>query len=558
MQSKKRLGDLLIDAGFITEEQINEALKIQRSSGKKLGEILIDEGFIQEKQMIEILEFQLGIPHMDLEKYHIDPEVPRLISEKIAKRHVLIPIKKEHEKLTVAMSDPLNIFAIDDVKIATRLNVNVVIATKQQILNAIDRYYGRESAEKAIEDLKREAQIENVENIENQIANDIHNAPTVRLVNSIIQQAIKLKASDIHIEPSEKKLRIRFRIDGELQEIMSIAKTTHASIISRIKILGKMDIAEKRIPQDGRIEIVVDDKKIDIRISILPTVYGEKVVLRLLDRNNFVFSKNELGFTEENLNSFDKIIKNPYGVILVTGPTGSGKTTTLYAILKELNQINRNIITIEDPVEYRLEGISQVQVNNKAKLTFSSGLRSILRQDPDIIMIGEIRDAETAHIAVRAAITGHLVLSTMHTNDTASTVTRLVDMDIEPYLVSSSVVGVIAQRLIKKICVNCKESYTPNNTEKNLLKIDNHIPLYKGKGCSVCNYTGYKGRQAVHEIMPINETLRLLIDEKASIDKIRKIAFNQGMVSLKESCKQLVLQGITTVDEMIRIAYNLE
>lgn len=555
---RKRLGDLLIEAKIITEKQLEKALNLQRTTSKKLGELLIDEGFVKEKQIIEVLEFQLGIPHIDLEKYFIDSEIPRLITEKIAKRHILIPIKKEHRKLTVAMSDPLNIFAIDDVKIATGLDIDVAISTKQQILNAIDKYYGRESTEKAIEDFKKEFQIENIKDIENQMTDDIHNAPTVRLVNSIIKQAVKSKASDIHIEPLEKKLRIRFRIDGELQEIMSIAKTTQASIISRIKILGKMDIAEKRIPQDGRIEIVVDGKEIDIRISILPTVHGEKVVLRLLDRNNFVLSKNELGFTEENLNSFDKIIKNPYGVILVTGPTGSGKTTTLYAILKELNEINRNIITIEDPVEYRLDGISQVQVNNKAKLTFSSGLRSILRQDPDVIMIGEIRDAETAHIAVRAAITGHLVLSTMHTNDTASTVTRLVDMDIEPYLVSSSVVGVIAQRLIKKICVNCKESYIPTNTEKSLLKIDDDVSIYKGKGCSVCNHTGYKGRQAVHEIMPINETLRLLIDEKTSIDKIRKTAFDQGMVSLKESCKQLVLQGITTVDEMVRIAYNLE
>lgn len=554
----KRLGDLLIEAKLITKDQLNSALNLQKTTGKKLGELLIDEGLVNEKQIIEVLEFQLGIPHLDLEKYFIDPEMPRCITEKLARRHMLIPVKKEKDKLIVAMADPLNIFAIDDVKIATGLEVDLAIATRQQILNAIDRYYGRESAEKAIEDFKREYDMTSIEEIENPMLDDIDNSPTVRLVNSIINQAVKLKASDIHLEPTEKNLRIRFRIDGELQEIMAVAKSAHSPIVSRIKILSSMDIAEKRLPQDGRIEMVVDEREMDMRISTLPTVHGEKVVIRLLDRSNFVFSKNQLGFTKKNLSIFDKIIKNPYGIILVTGPTGSGKTTTLYAALKELNKISRNIVTVEDPVEYRLDGISQVQVNNKAGLSFSSGLRAILRQDPDVIMIGEIRDTETARIAVRAAITGHLVLSTMHTNDTASTVTRLVDMGIDPYLVSSSVVGIIAQRLVKRICLNCKISYMPNFMEKSFLNIDNDVTLYKGKGCSVCNYTGYKGRQAVHEIMPINEKLRLLIDDRAGIDKIRKEAFSQGMTSLKENCKQLVLEGITTVDELIRITYSLE
>jgi type IV pilus assembly protein PilB len=432
------------------------------------------------------------------------------------------------------------------------------ISTRQNIENAINRYYGSESAENAIQEFKREYHMPDLDDLDAHATSDISNAPMVRLVNSFIKQAVKLNASDIHLEPYDKTLRLRFRIDGDLQEIMSIAKSAHQAIISRIKILGRMDIAEKRIPQDGRIEMVIDGRDIDMRISILPTVYGEKVVIRLLDRSNFTFSKDQLGFTGDNLKRFEEIIKHPHGIILVTGPTGSGKTTTLYAALKELNNVARNIITIEDPVEYRLEGINQVQVSNKAGLTFASGLKAILRQDPDIVMVGEIRDGETAQIAVRAAITGHLVLSTMHTNDTASTVTRLTDMGIEPYLVSSSVVGVVAQRLIKKICPQCKETYDPTSVDKKILYIEKNVLLHRGKGCNNCNHTGYKGRQAVQEIMSVDETIRSLIDERASIDKIRKAAIQKGMTSLKENCKQLMLQGVTTVEELARIAYGLE
>ncbi|MBU5677594.1 Flp pilus assembly complex ATPase component TadA [Alkaliphilus sp. MSJ-5] len=554
----KRLGDLLIEAGLIEQEQLEKALELQKVTFKKLGEILIDEGFVKESQIIEVLEFQLGIPHLDLEKYFINPEMPRLISEKLARRHMLIPVKKERDNLIVAMSDPLNIFAVDDIKIATGLEVIPAISTRQNIENAINRYYGSESAENAIEEFKREYRMPDLDDLEAQDALDISNAPMVRLVNSFIKQAVRLNASDIHLEPYEKTLRLRFRIDGDLQEIMSIAKSAHQAIISRIKILGRMDIAEKRIPQDGRVEMVIDSGDIDMRISILPTVYGEKAVIRLLDRSSVVISKDQLGFTQDNLKIFDEIIKSPHGIILVTGPTGSGKTTTLYAALKELNNVVRNIITIEDPVEYRLEGVNQVQVSNKAGLTFASGLKAILRQDPDIVMVGEIRDGETAHIAVRAAITGHLVLSTMHTNDTASTVTRFTDMGIESYLVSSSVIGVVAQRLIKKICPYCKESYYSTSVDKKILDIEENVLLHRGKGCNICNYTGYKGRQAVQEIMRIDETIRALIDERASIDKIRKKALENGMTSLKENCKQLIFQGVTTVEELARIAYGLE
>ncbi|QUH20670.1 GspE/PulE family protein [Alkaliphilus sp. B6464] len=554
----KRLGDLLIEAGLIEQEQLEKALELQKVTFKKLGELLIDEGFVKESQIIEVLEFQLGIPHLDLEKYFINPEMPRLISEKLARRHMLIPVKKERGNLIVAMSDPLNIFAVDDIKIATGLEVIPAISTRQNIENAINRYYGSESAENAIEEFKREYKMPDLDDLEAQDTLDISNAPMVRLVNSFIKQAVRLNASDIHLEPYEKTLRLRFRIDGDLQEIMSIAKSAHQAIISRIKILGRMDIAEKRIPQDGRVEMVIDGRDIDMRISILPTVYGEKAVIRLLDRSSVVISKEQLGFTQDNFKIFDEIIKSPHGIILVTGPTGSGKTTTLYAALKELNNVARNIITIEDPVEYRLEGVNQVQVSNKAGLTFASGLKAILRQDPDIVMVGEIRDGETAHIAVRAAITGHLVLSTMHTNDTASTVTRFTDMGIESYLVSSSVIGVVAQRLIKKICPYCRESYHSTSVDKKILDIEENVLLHRGKGCNVCNYTGYKGRQAVQEIMRVDEAIRALIDERSSIDKIRKKALENGMTSLKENCKQLIFQGITTVEELARIAYGLE
>ncbi|MFT9494816.1 GspE/PulE family protein [Anaerosolibacter sp.] len=557
-QIRKRLGDLLVDAGLISADQLSHALQLQKTTGKKLGELLIDEGIVLESQIIEVLEFQLGIPHMDLEKYFIDPEIPRLINENLARRYLLIPIKKDRSKLIVAMSDPLNVFAIDDVKIATNLDVEPVIATRQDILNAIDQYYGKQVAEQAIEDFKKQYNVDNMIDIDEEVFNEINNAPVVRLVNSIIKQAVKAKASDIHIEPFESNVRVRFRVDGDLQEIMTPAKSTHSAIVTRIKIMGKMDIAEKRTPQDGRVETNIDGKEIDLRISILPTVYGEKIVIRLLDRSSFLLSKNQLGFSQKNFELMESIVKNPNGIILVTGPTGSGKTTTLYTMLRELNRTDKNIITVEDPVEYRLHGINQVQVNLKAGMTFASALRSILRQDPDIIMIGEIRDIETAQIAVRAAITGHLVLSTMHTNDTSSTVTRLLDMGIESYLVSSSVVGVIAQRLVRKICEHCKASYEANDSEKRILNINHLTKLYRGKGCTYCNQTGYKGRTAIHEIMPIGKELRIKIDNRENIETLRDVAIKNGMVSLRESCQSLVLEGITTIEEMLKVTYSIE
>ena len=557
-KNRLKLGELLLSVGKINNEQLHDVLEMQKTTGKKIGELLVELKYITEADIIEVLEFQLGIPHINLEKVIIQPEVPRLITENLARRHTLIPIRSDKGKIVVAMSDPLNIFAIDDVKIATGLDVHAVIGTKKDILSAIDQYYGKEVAEKAVEDFKKQYKKEDLDALDEETINDINNAPVVRLVNSIIKQAIKAGSSDIHIEPFEDSVRIRVRVDGDLQEIMSTSKTTHSAIVTRIKIMAKLDIAEKRLPQDGRVEVNVDYKDIDLRISILPTVFGEKIVIRILDRSSFLMSKQELGFTKENMDIFDETLQNTNGIVLVTGPTGSGKTTTLYTILREINSISKNIITVEDPVEYRLNGINQVQVNVKAGLTFANGLRSILRQDPDIIMIGEIRDIETAEIAVRAAITGHLVISTMHTNNAPATISRLIDMGIEPYLISSSVVGVIAQRLVKKICTNCKESYEPSQKEMEVLNIGNDVPLYRGAGCPQCFQNGYKGRTSIHEIMNVNRKVRSYINNKMGIDEISKIAVENGMITLKESCKKLVIEGITTFDELMRVTYTNE
>ena len=559
-RKSRRLGDILIEANLITDEQLQYALNIQANTGQKLGEILTEEKIVEEEQLIHVLELQLGTLYVDIKKLSIKPEVPKNIDERLARLHTVIPVSKTGNILTLAMADPLDIFAIDDVRVSTGLEINPVIAIRKDIENAIDSSYENETARQALEEFKQNHELQDLENLDDESLAEINNAPVVRLVSSIVKQAVKLRASDIHIEPFEEYVRVRFRIDGDLQEIMTPAKATHAAIVTRIKIMASMDIVEKRAPQDGRIESGFDLDGVDLRISVLPTVFGEKVVIRLLDRSNFLFSKRELGFTEKNLERFDSIIKNPNGIILVTGPTGSGKSTTLYTVLSELNDMRKNIITVEDPVEYQLEGVNQVNVNVKSGLTFANGMRSILRQDPDIIMIGEIRDAETAQIAIRASITGHLVLSTMHTNDTASTVSRLVDMDVEPYLVSSSVIGVTAQRLVKKICVNCKEKYIATDEEKRILDIDENtdLTLSRGLGCNVCNKTGYKGRTAVHEIMLVDREVRSLINDGSTIDTIREINMKKGMTTLKQNCVELALEGITTVQEVLKIAYTLE
>jgi len=554
----KKIGEILLNLHLITEEQLTDALRLQKIRNVVLGQILIEEGYIREDQMIEVLELQYGVESVRLDTYEINPEVPSLISEKMARRHQLIPIQVEDGKLVVAMTDPLNIFALDDLKLATNLEIKAMIATQKDVAIAIEQYYKKRAAESTVKEFSHNFTQEIEEsNIDLELMSQVSNAPVVKLVESIIIQAADNKVSDIHIEPDEDQVRIRYRIDGDLMEHMSLSRKSLSAIITRVKIMGHLDIAESRIPQDGRVEMELSDRRIDLRISIMPTVYGEKVVIRLLDRSNKMLSLSEMGMNKHNLNLFHKLIEAPNGFILVTGPTGSGKTTTLYATLMELNNVKKNVITVEDPVEYKLRGINQTQVNEKAGLTFAKCLRSILRQDPDIIMIGEIRDGETAQIAVRAAITGHLVLSTLHTNDTASTIARLVDMGVEPYLIASSVVGVAAQRLVKKICVNCKTPYEPSDTEKRLLSKD--LPqLHKGIGCNLCNHTGYRGRIAIYELLPVTLDVKSVIARGGNSEQIRDVAMKEGLFTLKKSCEELIESGTTTVEEMVRITNSID
>ncbi len=555
-----KLGDILLLSGKITEEQLLEALQKQKETGQKLGEVLVSEGWLTEKEIIDTLELQMGIETYNIQSNIVEPEVPKLISESLARRYTAIPVKTMNNRLIVAMYDPLNIYAIDDIEIATGLKIEPVLATKKDITNAIDQYFGKQSAEKAVADFAREYSGDSDANVNEESLEAIKNAPVVRLVNSVITQAVKSRASDIHIEPYETIVRIRFRIDGQLQEIMTPAKQTHSPIVTRIKIIANLNIAEKRNPQDGRVEVQIDGMRVDMRISILPTIHGEKIVIRLLDRAGILKSKSQLGFTDYNLQRFNDIMDTPNGIILVTGPTGSGKTTTLYTVLNDFNTVDTNVITVEDPVEYQLDGINQVQVNEKAGLTFASGLRSILRQDPDIIMIGEIRDVETAQIAVRAAITGHIVISTLHTNDAPSTIVRLIDMGVKPYLISSSVKGIVAQRLVRTICPHCRKEVEATFTEKTILGVDpkTTLKLYKGEGCQKCFDTGYLGRIAIHEIMKMTEEIRRIIDVSESTDAIRESTKTQDMRTLYDNCIELVLNGKTTVDELLRVAHTID
>ena len=555
-KSTLKIGELLLYAGKITSEQLNEALAVQESSNRKLGEVLVEMGFVTQEDIVEVLEFQLGFPRIDLNKYEINQSVVSILPESIVRKYKLIPIDKRDNKLIVAMADPLNFFAVDDIKLYTKMELESVLATSTDITKLIDRYYTGSNTRKVLEEFTGEGMFDvDQEDVEDA---EVASAPIVRLINSLFDQAIRSKASDIHIEPYADEIRVRFRIDGDLREITALPRSNLSAIVTRIKIIGKMNIAEKRIPQDGRVETKINDREIDMRISSLPTVYGEKIVIRLLDKTSFNFTKEGLGLSEHNLKLFNDILKSPYGMLLVTGPTGSGKTTTLYTVLRELNRIEKNIITVEDPVEYKLGGINQVQVNTKSGLTFASGLRSILRQDPDIVMVGEIRDGETAQIAVRAAITGHLVLSTLHTNDSPSTIARLIDMGIEPYIVSSAVVGIVSQRLVKTLCPKCKEPYEASYSQLKMLGLDENqsLVLHKPVGCNNCN-AGYSGRAAVHEIMPVNEEIRKLIDIGAATDKIREIALEQGMTTLFQSAFALAKLGKTSFEEVMRVGYTL-
>lgn len=545
---KKKLGDLLFENGLITEEQLNQALEEQRKSKRKLGDVLLAQGYITEQQLIEVLEFQLGIPHVNLFKYQIDAAVTQIIPESMAKRYQVLPFMKDGSKLMVAMADPLDYFAIEDLRMSTGFRIEPAISSRDELQRAIAHYYGlRDSMSQMMGELPTAEEIE-----ETEITDE--SSPVVRLVNQMIQQAVHLRASDIHIDPSENDVAIRYRIDGLLQTERHVPKQMQGFITARLKIMSRLNIAERRLPQDGRIKMQFDLKMVDIRVSTLPTMHGEKIVMRLLDISTGVKPLEQLGFNDYNAKLFKEMIDNPYGILLITGPTGSGKTTTLYSALNVLNVESTNTITVEDPVEYQLEGINQVQVNPAIGLTFASGLRSILRQDPNIIMVGEIRDNETAEIAVRASLTGHLVLSTLHTNDAVSTVMRLRDMGVEPYLIASSLIGVVAQRLVRRICPDCKIVYTPSEQENILLQSYGiHTEqLHKGRGCGNCNHSGYRGRVALHEVLKVDKRIRQSITDNASVEEIREAAEEQQMITLVRDGLQKVREGVTTIQEVMR------
>ncbi len=565
--NKIRLGDCLVQKGMITEEQLSEALVKQKENGTKLGETIVELGYVSENDMIDVLVEQLGIEYVDVRKIKVDENAARLLKEDFMRKNGLIPIAFDEllpNVIRVAMADPMDIIAIDDISIITNMQVDPVLSTKGQINMAIDKIFGATQAMQAAEQYRKERERDRekagLNMDEEEGDSELDNSPIVQLVRSILEQGVRRRASDIHIEALEFQVRVRFRIDGALVQVMTYDIDLLPAIVARIKIIGGMDISEKRKPQDGRIAMTVDRRDYDVRVSILPTINGEKVVMRLTSKENLTRDKKNLGFSEEELEKFDRILKNPHGIILVTGPTGSGKSTTLYTALSELNTEDVNIITVEDPVEANMEGINQVHVNEKAGLTFASALRSILRQDPDIIMIGEIRDGETAGIAVKAAITGHLVVSTLHTNGTASTVTRLVDMGMEPYLIGDALVGVIAQRLVRRLCPECKRLVYATEDEKRLLGVTTpgDLPIYEPVGCEACGDTGYHGRIGVYEIMPVTNDLRIKIAAGARADEIKEQAVSEGMNTLSVSAAKLCVQGVTSFKEALKIAYESE
>ncbi|KPU44940.1 type II secretion system protein E [Oxobacter pfennigii] len=557
--SKQNLENIFEGWG-ITRNDLNRASDIQRRTGKNLLDILVEEGILSEKELMSKLERYLGVKCVDLDEFSIREDAVLSVSEALASKYNLIPIDMTEEKIIVAMSNPFDFFALDDVKFSTGLDSQPVISSKKAIKKAIDKHYIRQNTKKAAEDLKKEYITKDEQELKDTSIEITDYAPAVRYVNNIINQAVRIRASDIHIEPGEKYFKIRFRIDGSLRDINKDSMDTYAAIITRIKIISELNIAEHRLPQDGRVIHTIDDKEIDMRVSVLPTIFGEKIVIRILSRNYLALNINDLGISSEDLFKIQNMIKAPHGIILITGPTGSGKSTTLYTLLNLLNTPDKNIITIEDPVEYMIEDASQVHVNNKSGLTFAAGLRAILRQDPDILMIGEIRDDETAEIAIRAAITGHLVLSTLHTNDAASSVTRLVDMGIKPYLISSSLIGTIAQRLVRKICPNCRYEYFADLNEKSILGLDfkKPYPIYKGRGCNLCNHTGYYLRTGIYEIMEFKKIHREALSKDAETEELREISIQNGMKTLRQNCTDLVLKGTTTIDELVRTTFMKE
>ena len=563
-RKKVRLGDLLVQKGIVTEEQLSEALKQQKEKKLMLGEMIVSMGFASQSQINDVLCEHLNIDFVDMREEEPDPQVLSLLDESIMRKYTLVPLRHDNNNagaLQVAMADPMNILAMDDINIITGMQVVPILANAQDINAFLDKAFGQQQAQNIVELYKREQEDNNkeAEKENNARREEIENAPIVVLINNIIEQAVRQRASDIHIEPMEKTVRVRYRIDGNLKEIMKYDNALLGAITTRLKIMSGMDISEKRKPQDGRITTTVDRREYDIRVSNLPTVYGEKVVMRIASKEGFNVDISKLGLTERDRKVFQDILRNPHGIILVTGPTGSGKSTTLYTALSELNTEDVNIITVEDPVEANIDGINQVQVNTKANLTFASALRSILRQDPDIIMIGEIRDSETAEIAVRASITGHLVVSTLHTNSTASSVARLEDMGVESYLIADSMVGIIAQRLVRRLC-ECKKPKEATVEEKQLLGVDTDksCTIYEPCGCKLCNNTGYYGRMGIYEIMKISPAIKRLISKNADAEDIKNQAVKEGMNTLKMAAANGVKEGITSIAEMIKATYEAE
>jgi type IV pilus assembly protein PilB len=565
-----RFGELLVTNGFLSEEQLEVALKEQINNKKKLGSQLLDLGFISERQLVEALEFQLGFSSVSLYETKIDALVSSSITENLARKYNVIPIRKSNGKLVVAMEDPLNYEAIEEIRMATSASVQPVIATRTEIEQAINRHYGiQDSVDELMEEINWEGSADDVHEAENQ------SSPVVKLINQIIHGAVVQRASDIHFEPAEQHVIIRYRVDGVMHQEKLLPKHMHGVLIARLKIVAKLNITERRIPQDGRIQLQLETRNIDIRMSTLPTVHGESVVLRILDHSAGVKTIEDLGFSTSNMAKFEKVIQRPNGIILISGPTGSGKTSTLYTALNRLNRPEVKIITVEDPVEYRLDKVTQVQVNAQIGLTFSFGLRSILRQDPNIVMVGEIRDTETAEIAVRASLTGHLVFSTIHTNSAISTITRLIDMGIEPYLIASSLHCVAAQRLVRKVCKECAFPHPVREDErKQLLQLglldqsgaspldtqvttitlvrDTHPAMLRGKGCASCNKTGYKGRLAIQEVLVIDEELRRAIAQNRPSDEMKALAAAKGFTNMMQDGMSKALAGLTTTDEVWR------
>ncbi|MDP4170422.1 MAG: ATPase, T2SS/T4P/T4SS family [Bacillota bacterium] len=547
--TRKRLGDLLVEAGLLTEEQLQSTLK-GKSPNQRLGDSLLQRGFITEQQLIEVLEFQLGIPHISLYRYPFDTSLFSLLSKEMAIRNLMIPLKKDSDRLFVAMADPMDFFVIDDLRLSTGFQIETAIATKDDILKAINKYY---DVDEGFEELFGESVPQETTREEDVTASD---SPIVRLVNQILSNAVTQRASDIHIDPQETKVVIRYRVDGILRVERVLPKHMQSVLTARMKIMSNLDITEHRVPQDGRIKINLDYYPIDLRVSTLPTVYGEKIVLRILDMSSSLNDIMQLGFNKLNLKRFTDLIEQPTGIVLITGPTGSGKSSTLYAALNKLNSEEVNIITIEDPVEYQLEGINQIQVNQNVGMTFAAGLRSILRQDPNVIMVGEIRDKETVEVAIRASLTGHLVLSTLHTNDSLGTVTRLLDMGVEPFMLASSLSGIVAQRLVRRVCRDCKEEQEPTKREIDIfmrrgMKIEKII---RGTGCSSCNMTGYKGRIALHEVLVVNDEMKRLLMNNEPLQRLKESAMKHKTVFLIDDGLLKVKQGMTTTEEVLRVA----